>query len=275
MSHLEYHLLDVFTDTPFAGNGLAVFVDPAVDLTTEQMQALAREINLSETVFVSSATFDTRIFTPSVELPFAGHPTVGTAVLLAELGHADGSVTLREGVGDVVCALDGKRATFTAARLPEFFDVPPPQVLAAAVGLTPDDLHRDFVPAGYSCGVPFAFVPVRDVDAVTRSRPIAGDLGLQFYVCAPVDETYGHWRARMFATEFGIAEDPATGSAAAAFAGLVSGVTIDEVVIDQGVEMGRPSTLFVTLTRDNDGSVTAVQVGGQAVVVGSGKLLAP
>ena len=85
MSELNYHLLDVFTDTPFAGNGLAVFVDPPA-LTTEQMQSLAREINLSETVFVSSTTFETRIFTPSIEMPFAGHPTVGTAVLLAHLG---------------------------------------------------------------------------------------------------------------------------------------------------------------------------------------------
>lgn len=274
MTHLEYHLLDVFTDTPFTGNGLAVFVDPP-ELTTEQMQSLAREINLSETVFVSSTTFDTRIFTPSVEMPFAGHPTVGTAVLLAELGIASGSVTLREGVGDVVCALDGNRATFTAARLPERFDVPSPAALADAVGLTVDDLHAGFVPVGYSCGIPFAFVPVRDRDAVGRSRAIGGTFGLQFYVCAPLDETNTAWQARMFATEFGIAEDPATGSAAAAFAGLVDDLGVDAVTIDQGVEMGRASRINVTLRRDADGRLTAVQVGGQAVVVGNGRLLAP
>lgn len=274
MTQLEYHLLDVFTDTPFAGNGLAVFVDPPA-LSDAQMQTLANEINLSETVFVSSSTFDTRIFTPSVELPFAGHPTIGTAVLLRELGFVRGAVTLRERVGDVVCEFDGDRATFTAARLPEPFDVPEPGALAEAVGLNEEDLHPEFAPAGLSCGVPFAFVPVRDVDAVSRSRAISGDLGLQFYVCAPVDSSYRHWRARMFATEFGIAEDPATGSAAAAFAGLVAGLTVDDVTIDQGVEMGRPSKLFVSVKRDGDGRLSAVRVGGQAVVVGGGRLLMP
>lgn len=274
MTQLEYHLLDVFTDTAFAGNGLAVFVDPPA-LTDAQMQTLANEINLSETVFVSSSTFATRIFTPSVELPFAGHPTVGTAVLLAELGLVSGHVVLREGVGDVACELDGNRATFTAAKLPEPFDVPEPDVLAEAVGLQEEDLHPEFAPIGYSCGVPFAFVPVRDVDAVSRSRAIGGSLGLQFYVCAPRDPSFTRWRARMFATEFGIAEDPATGSAAAAFAGLLAGLAVDAVTIEQGVEMGRPSQLYVSVRRDADGRLTAVQVGGQAVVVGGGRLLVP
>jgi trans-2,3-dihydro-3-hydroxyanthranilate isomerase len=274
VTYLDYHLLDVFTETPFAGNGLAVFVDPP-PLTAAQMQALAREINLSETVFVSSHTFETRIFTPSVELPFAGHPTVGTAVLLYELGLVTETITLREGVGDVVCELDGNRATFTSARLPEPFDVPEPRVLAAAVGVQEDDLHPDFVPCGYSCGVPFAFVPVRDVDVVARSRATNAELGLQLYVTAPLDASFAHWHARMYATEFGIAEDPATGSAAAAFAGLLAGLDLEEVQIDQGVEMGRPSRLYVNLTRDAQGRLTAVRVGGDAVVVGGGRLLMP
>ena len=138
-----------------------------------------------------------------------------------------------------------------------------------------EDLHPEFAPVGLSCGVPFAFVPVRDVATVSRSRPIAGELGLQFYVCAPVDTRNADWRARMYATEFGIAEDPATGSAAAAFAGLVAGLDVDAVTIDQGVEMGRPSRLYVTLSRDADGRLTAVRVGGDAVVVGAGRLLTP
>lgn len=279
MTYLDYHLLDVFTEQPFTGNGLAVFVD-APPLTAAQMQTLAREINLSETVFVSSPSspdgaWPTRIFTPSIEMPFAGHPTIGTAVLLASLGLAGDRVVLAEGVGDVVCDLEGNRATFTAARLPEPFDVPEPRVLADAVGLAEEDLHPEFAPVGLSCGVPFAFVPVRDVEAVSRSRAIGGTSGLQFYVCAPVDGANARWRARMYATEFGIAEDPATGSAAAAFAGLIAGLDLDAVIIDQGVEMGRPSRLYVDVDRDADGRLTAVKVGGHAVVVGSGRLLTP
>ncbi len=278
MTPLEYHLLDVFTDKPFAGNGLAVFVDPP-PLAAAQMQALARELNLSETVFVarpvSGDAWPTRIFTPSVELPFAGHPTVGTAVLLAELGLVKESVVLREGVGDVVCELADGRATFTAAQLPERFDVAAPEALAAAVGLTANDLHPSFSTAGFNCGVPFAFIPVRDRAAVSRSKAIGGGLGLQFYVAAPLDDTFTRWHARMYATEFGIAEDPATGSAAAAFAGVLADLDVSSVTIDQGVEMGRPSRLFVNLVRDSHGGLTEVRVGGHAVVVGGGRLLTP
>lgn len=279
MTSADYHLLDVFTDTPFAGNGLAVFVDPPA-LTTGQMQTLAREINLSETVFVSppgdaTKAWPTRIFTPANELPFAGHPTVGTAVLLAELGLAQGRVVLAEGVGDVACVLDGNRATFTSARLPEPFDVASPAALAQAVGLTAEDLHPGFVASGWSCGVPFAFVPVRDRDAVGRSRVVASDIDAQFCVTAPLDDSFTRWHCRMYAPAFGIAEDPATGSAAAAFAGVVGAHAVTEVTIDQGVEMGRPSKLFVTIGRDSAGRVTEVRVGGDAVVVGGGRLRVP
>ena len=190
-------------------------------------------------------------------------------------GFVTDSVTLRERVGDVACELDGNRATFTAAQLPAPFDVATPSQLAEAVGLTVSDLHPEFAPVGLSCGVPFAFVPVRNVDAVSRSRAVAGSLGLQFYVCAPVDDSRAHWRARMFATAFGIAEDPATGSAAAAFAGLVAPLGLTEVMIDQGVEMGRPSRIYVGIGRDDAGRLDAVRVGGDAVVIGGGHLRVP
>ncbi len=288
MTQLEYHLLDVFTDRPFAGNALAVFVDPP-PLAAAEMQALARELNLSETVFVSTPVagdaWPTRIFTSSVELPFAGHPTVGTAVLLGELGLLGDatSVVLREGVGDVVCALDGNNATFTTASLPEAIDAAAPEDLAAAVGLSVEDLHPAFTAGGYSCGVPFAVIPVRDRAAVARSRvnsavvaeKIDGTAASQLFVVAPLQGSYTRWHARMYALGFGIAEDPATGSAAAAFAGLLAPLDVTEVTIDQGIEMGRPSRMQVTLGRDDAGALTSVQVGGQAVVVGGGRLVTP
>ncbi|MDP1795327.1 MAG: PhzF family phenazine biosynthesis protein [Acidimicrobiales bacterium] len=276
MTQLEYHLLDVFTDRPFAGNGLAVFVD-APPLATAEMQAIARELNLSETVFVSTPVsgdaWPTRIFTPGTELPFAGHPTVGTAVLLAELGLVKESVALREGVGDIVCALDGNRATFTTASLPASIDIASADQLVESVGLAVEDLHPEFAVAGFSCGVPFAFLVVRDQSVLARCR--IGNVPGQVCVTAPIESDWSRWRCRMFAPSFGIPEDPATGSAAAAFAGVLARLEVTEVTIDQGVEMGRPSTLFLTLGRDDDGGLTSVQVGGHAVVIGSGKLHAP
>lgn len=276
-------MLDVFTREPLAGNPLAVFVDQDIS-DAVLMQRIARELNLSETVFVSSGAeggWPTRIFTPSTELPFAGHPTVGTAVLLASLGLASREVVLAEGVGDVRVALrrgsDGIwTGELTTATLPVRVEVLPRDTGAAAIGVSSDDLHPDLEPAVWDCGVAFAIVGVRDVETLGRTRGV-GVIDPFVFVVSPsgaaLDAT---WRARMFATSGGIAEDPATGSAAAAFAGFVAEIDAvrdrNDFAITQGVEMGRSSELRVSFDRGNDGAPTAVRVAGEAVVVGGGTL---
>lgn len=294
MPRARYHLLDVFTDRPFAGNPLAVFVDPPA-LTTPQMQAIAAELNLSETVFVRSpggaAAWPTRIFTPTAELPFAGHPTVGTGVLLAELGRVGERVVLAEGVGDVEVSIERRAGscagTLRTAVAPTFAEAPDPNLLARALSIEPADLHRHLSAGIWSCGVPFCVVPLRDAAALTRTRVdmavwsshLEHTDAAALFPIAPLDDALDRWRARSYVPGFGIAEDPATGAAAAAVAGLLAAsrqLRKGEMrwVIEQGVEMGRLSELRVAL--DHDGAeASAVLVGGDAVVVGAGEIEVP
>ncbi|HVT77656.1 MAG TPA: PhzF family phenazine biosynthesis protein [Acidimicrobiales bacterium] len=267
----DYYLLDVFTTEPFAGNPLAVFVDQDVS-DDRLMQRIARELNLSETVFVSTAArpFPTRIFTPGNELPFAGHPTVGTAVLLHNLGHsADDAVVLAEGVGDVRVTVHDDTAEFTTAKLPTRIRVITPDEAAAAIGVSVADLDRSLEAAVWDCGVPWPIVAVRDLDVLARTHGVPAVLDQVYVVVA---ETPARWRARSFAPGFGIPEDPATGSAVAAFAGFVAGLAPTQFSVVQGVEMGRPSELRLTVERDGAGALTEVRVAGEAVVVGGGAL---
>ena len=294
MPRAHYHLLDVFTDRAFAGNPLAVFVDPP-GLADPQMQAIARELNLSETVFVRppgpDGAWPTRIFTPRAELAFAGHPTVGTAVLLAELGLVDDHVVLAEGVGPVEVRLEqteaGRSATLRTAVPPAFADAPDRDLLATALSIRPDDLHRDLAAGIWSCGTPFCVVPLREAAALARTRldatVWAAELehtdAAMLYPIAPLDDDLHRWRARAYAPSQGIAEDAATGSAAAAAAGVLAASRQLRKgplrwVIEQGVEMGRPSELRVSLEHDGP-EVSAVLVGGQAVIVGDGALELP
>jgi trans-2,3-dihydro-3-hydroxyanthranilate isomerase len=297
----RYHTLDVFTDRVFGGNPLAVFPD-ARGIPNGQMQRVAREFNLSETVFVlppetAEGTRRARIFTPTAELPFAGHPTVGTAILLAALGEValDGGETrivLEEGVGPVsvlVRGQDGRPefAQLSAAQMPETRPSPVGRdELAALLGLSPDDvLEGEFSPAPVSCGVPFLVVPLRGLDALGRARLdptrwerlLAGTWAPQVYPFAPAGPP-ADFRVRMFAPALGVAEDPATGAAAAAFAGyLALRETTDGAfrwTLEQGIEMGRPSTLHVEADRAA-GRVAAIRVGGSAVQVGEGWMEIP
>jgi trans-2,3-dihydro-3-hydroxyanthranilate isomerase len=299
----HYHTLDVFTDHVFGGNQLAVFPE-AGGLSGEQMQRIARELNLSETVFIDPEqpapdTWRVRIFTPERELPFAGHPTVGTAFLLASLGRvrpvgAEARLVLAEGVGPVPVTVRWREghpvfAQLSSARLPE---VGPPgpsgAELCALLGLPPGEVLEAgrFAPEAVSCGVPFLIVPVSSREALRRVRMdsarwetlLARGWAPQVYVVSGVETGRG-MAARMFAPALGIAEDPATGAAASALAGYMalrqearSGTWRWEVV--QGVEMGRPSTLFLEAEL-HEGRVTAVRVGGAAVRVGEGFLEVP
>jgi trans-2,3-dihydro-3-hydroxyanthranilate isomerase len=293
-SQLRFHTLDVFTETLFGGNPLAVVLGGEA-LNTAQMQTIAREFNLSETVFVLPPTrpdclHRIRIFTPLRELPFAGHPTVGTACLLAELRlapqGADAAFQLEENVGPVPVRVrrDPDRALYaelTTAKLPEFGPPPPDRAaLAGALGLSADDFAGQG-PRAVSCGVPFLLVPLRapellaavDVDASRLRTVLNGYWAQAVYVYARGYE--GELRTRMFAPALGIAEDPATGGAAVALAGaLGSDAATDgrhDWLIHQGVEMGRPSQLHISVDRAA-GAVTAVRLGGHAVTVSEGLL---
>lgn len=282
--------LDVFTSQRFAGNPLAVVLD-SKGLDTAVMQAMAREFNLPETVFVlppsnPDARARLRIFTPGREIAFAGHPTIGTAVLLGALeGKGAGDLVLEENVGPISCrveSIDGERgrAQFDVPQQPQPGDeIEDAAALAAALCLTLDDLGCDgLAPANWSAGNPVTFVPVRGRDAVERAaidstrwetgfpaneRPIA------YVFCRETVETGHHFHARMFAPAFGVPEDPATGSAAAALAGMLArdaGLPdgTHRFAIEQGYEMGRPSVMRLELTM-RAGVLDSASVGGEAV----------
>jgi trans-2,3-dihydro-3-hydroxyanthranilate isomerase len=294
----RYRVLDVFTEVAYGGNPLAVLLE-AEGLTEVQMQRIAREFNLSETVFVRpprnrGETHRLRIFTPARELPFAGHPTVGAALALAEEGWAEDEFVFGEGIGPVRVSLrqhkQRRSAWLWAAKLPELGPNPPPvDALAALVSLRPTDiLAGQWGPAAVSAGIPYLVIPVRDAATLARAeldlnrwREILKDWWAdQVYVVAPADGPQGtHYRARMFAPSLGFLEDPATGAAAAALPGwLVPRLGAKDGVltatIEQGVEMGRPSTLMIEVELSG-GLITAVRVGGTAVPVAEGTIRIP
>ncbi len=294
----RYAVLDVFTDRPLAGNQLAVVLDSA-GLGDARMQAIAAEFNLSETVFVFPAAKPVhsaaiRIFTPARELPFAGHPTVGTAVLLgleraaSGIGNGQMVLVLEEKVGPVRCGVtlrsdDLGHAIFDLPILPAEGAAPPDKdALAAALGLMSGEIgfenHQATI---FDAGVSYTFVPVRDLAAIGKAkanhsawRAAFGQGGPAFLYCREVTESVRSFHARMFAPELGITEDPATGSAVAALAGVIA--KFDQppggghrYVIEQGFEMGRPSLIGLEIDMDG-GAVAAARIGGEAVVVARG-----
>jgi trans-2,3-dihydro-3-hydroxyanthranilate isomerase len=293
----RYRILDVFTDRPLAGNPLAVLLD-AANLDAAAMQAIAREFNLSETVFLlpaenSAHSARARIFTPTAELLFAGHPTVGAAICLARerFGGAGGHeavLVLEEGVGPVRCGirLDGTGgfAEFDCPKLPENLGEPQPkEIIAAALNIAPAEIgFENHLPGGWTCGNPFDFVPVRDKAVLAKAAPnLAGwtqafATGSAFLYTRETDG-HGHsFRARMFAPPFGIAEDPATGSAVAALAAPIFRFDAPpdgarQMVIEQGFEMGRPSLIRLEMTIAGR-ALSNVRIGGNAVEVASGTL---
>ena len=289
----RFATLDVFTDRRFAGNPLAVVLQ-ADGLDDAAMQAIAGEFNLSETVFVlppddAAHRARVRIFTPKRELPFAGHPTVGTAVLLGCLdgGNNARTLVLEENIGPVKCqvapAAERGEASFVLPALPEEVGAPPADdALAAALGLAGGDIgFGAFKPSCWSAGVPYVFVPLKSLDAVGSAKPSAqfawafGDRAA--YVFSRQTAEPGHdFHARMFAPHLGVGEDPATGSAAAAFAGVLArfaSLTDGEhsIAIEQGYEMGRRSLMHLTMVLGG-GKLTAASIGGGAVIVAEGSI---
>jgi len=292
----RYFTCDVFTDTRFGGNQLAVLPE-AEGLSDEQMQQIAREFNYSETTFVlpPQAGHDrrVRIFTPPREVPFAGHPNVGTAFVLATMGAfgpLDGpaSVTFEEPAGLVPIAVHKRGGgriwcELTAPQGLTLGKTVSAQAVAAAVSLSADDiLTTAHAPQMASVGLPFLIAELRDRGALERARPDIS--GLEGLVAEGIEQPDVHLyvrtsdgfdiRARMFAPMDGVPEDPATGSANCALVGLLS--HLDEAAsgafswrIAQGVEMGRPSVLEAR-TEKRDGEVVNVWIGGESVMVSEG-----
>lgn len=299
---LKFHTLDVFTDRRFGGNPLAVVLG-GDGLSGDEMQRIAREFNLSETVFVLASerpahTAKMRIFTPKSEVPFAGHPTIGTAALLAELkapvhnGEQDALVVLEQAIGTVRVGARVRPgaaafAEFDAPKLPaEAGVLPPDDVLAAGLGLIPSEIgfenHR---PLCFAAGNTFAFVPIASIEAIRRARingahwerafEQQGVLGVYLYT-RECEHTSSAFHARMFAPQVGVPEDPATGSAAVGLTGIVHHFDrlpdgTHKRVVEQGYVLGRPSQIVLTLVVDG-GKLTTARIGGSAVRVSEGTI---
>lgn len=297
--YYRFYTVDVFTTKRFGGNQLAIFPH-AEGLDTHSMRMVAREFNISETVFVfppqdPNNTRRLRIFTPSTELPFAGHPTIGTAFTLAAtheipLSGESTMIQFEEEVGIVpvkIIAKDDKPvfAQLVAAILPEF-GPPPPDVnmLASMLSIDANDIMSEgFEPQAVSCGLPCLFIPLKDRNILNRAHlnrelwqeHLADYWAPHLYLFTfDVERPESNIRARMFAPGMGINEDPATGAGATALGGYLGSRDLQtdgtlQWVIEQGIEMGRPSKLEVETDKEN-GQITAIRVGGSCVMVSEG-----
>jgi trans-2,3-dihydro-3-hydroxyanthranilate isomerase len=285
MSSLQYEIVDVFTDRPFAGNPLAV-VFGASALAAEQMQALAREFNLSETVFVLpptqvDATYRARIFTPGRELPFAGHPSVGAAVTAGRRdGRGPGTVVQECGAGLLPIEVDGNQATLTGGQ-PTVGRELNPGPLLESTGLDDDDFVGP-APRAAGCGLEFPYLSVRP-EAVARAQ---ADLSaarrhrIEQVLLFSWDEAGRMAHARMFGFGIGVPEDPATGSAALGLgvwlvaSGLLPGEGRSAYTVHQGIEIHRPSVLECAVSAA-DGRAVGATVRGRVVPVARGQIAVP
>jgi trans-2,3-dihydro-3-hydroxyanthranilate isomerase len=297
---LKFETVDVFTHHRFSGNPLAVVLN-AKGLSTQQMQAIAAEFNLAETTFVlppkdSAHTAEVRIFTPRAEMPFAGHPNVGTAFVLARAGASYGRdiagdhVMFEEKAGLVPISLLKDGTTVVGARLasPQPLTVSAEiatELIASACGVTVDDIEiRNHRPCIASCGAAFILTELKTREALAAASPradvfrqeVATHPATSILIYTQVDEDNVDIRARMFAPQHGIPEDPATGSANVALIGLLAKLRPEpdlqlSKTIAQGVEMGRPSMLYAQAEK-RGGIVTATFIGGRCVPVMSGSI---
>ena len=280
---VPFRIVDVFTDRPLAGNQLCVVPEPVDGLDRKVMQAIAGEIGFSETTFVTEAEADRyamRIFTPAEELPFAGHPTLGTAFLLAAEGRIGARATQVVQAGEFLVQTDVEAGSARVRQLAPQFRTEAKALapLAHAVGVAERDLRTDLWPRVVSTGLAHLLVAARDAEAVALARPIAAEIET---VLEEVDATGlylfailgdGEAKARMFPPGVGIAEDPATGSAAGPLGAYLAqqreaGMP-GRLRILQGEEIGRPSELFADVTEDGDSFEVWVQ--GSVRIVGRG-----
>jgi len=295
MSSHTFHIVDVFAEEKYTGNQLAVVTD-AADLSTEEMQTIAREMNFSETSFVlhgeeSEGGFEVRIFTPAEEVPFAGHPTLGTAWIIHRevLAEPRESVTLKLGVGSIPVSFersaDYSELLWMQQREPQFGPVCDATTLAEVLGVAPDVFGTDHPVQQISTGLPFWIAPLKTLDAIKRCRvqPDAYDRFIEGREARAIlvfaRQTYddaNQINARMFAPAYGVLEDPATGSANGCLAAylvehrVLGGAEID-LRVEQGCEIGRPSLLRLRAWR-REGRFD-VFVGGRVIPVARGTLL--
>lgn len=302
MPGYDFYQLDVFTDTPLAGNPLAVFPDPG-ELEPEQMQAIAREMNLSETTFVlpsSRATKRVRFFTPTAEIPLAGHATIGTWWMLTELGvldiPRDGICRVTQETDSGVLPVDihmsrGKPTEVVMVQpLPAFEETTiDTESLSRALGAA-TDLVGEPAPQVVSTGLPQLMIPIRSLDllkalssggAGARLAEMLREVGSDCAMCFTMETVRpdATVHCRMFAPGLGVPEDPGTGSAAGALGSYLvwHGITrphdgVATIVVEQGVEIGRPSLIHVEIAVGNGGEITEVRVGGRAVTVIHGEV---
>jgi trans-2,3-dihydro-3-hydroxyanthranilate isomerase len=279
---IPFRLVDVFCERPLAGNQLCVVPEP-VEIDDAMMQALAKEIGFSETTFVTEAGGDRyamRIFTPGQELPFAGHPTLGTAFVMVSEGRVTSPVTQVVKAGEIPVEVDTELGFARMRQLPPVFGPPfeDRAAVAAAAGLTADDLRPDLPIQTVSTGLPPLIVPVRDLETLRRARRdghLIGEVvkrsgGEELYLFAETDDGV---TARMFDWELGVGEDPATGSAAGPLGAYLAKHGLARmpgtVQIRQGEQVGRPSVLEVEVRPEGDS--WAITVGGGVVIVGRGE----
>ena len=295
MPSLAFYIVDVFAEEKYAGNQLAVFTDAGA-LATETMQQLAKEMNYSETTFILSAEprsrgYDVRIFTPNQELPFAGHPTLGTAFILQhkiiqkpvetvalnlKVGQIPVSILYKNGLADVL---------WMEQRSPVFGDVFAAETIAPILNLALTDIDTRFPIQAVSTGVPFIIVPLKTHQALKQARVnkdryftfIENTQAKEILVFCP--ETYSpgnHLSVRVFADSLGIPEDPATGSANGCLAGYLVqhsylGQPLIDLRVEQGYEIGRPSLLLLKATKT--ATQIQVSVGGCVILVAQGKFV--
>lgn len=295
MTPLNFYIVDVFAEEKYAGNQLAVFTE-AGDLTTEQMQRLAKEINYSETTFILSSElrqggYDVRIFTPEQELPFAGHPTLGTAFVLQQeiIQQPVANLQLNLKVGPIPVYLLYKNGQpnvlWMKQNPPSFGAVVPPEAIAPVLNLNITDLDCRYPIQEVSTGVPFLIVPLTSLAALQRIKvnpdrlmPLIEPLQAKMiFVFSPeTRNSTNQLSARMFAHAVGIPEDPATGSANGCLAGYLAqhhyfGSDRVDVRVEQGYEMGRPSLLRLKAARRQDG--IGIEVGGRVIAIAKGQFI--
>jgi len=280
---IAFRIVDVFTEVPFAGNQLCVFPDVPPELDAVAMQALALEIGFSETTFVLEAAADryrVRIFTPDEEIPFAGHPTLGTAFVLVREGRVSPSVTQTTEAGDVPVEIDAESGSGWMRQLPPTFGpaFEDRVLVASAAGLEPSDLAAELPVQVGSVGLPSLLVPVRD-EATLRRAVRNGPLCLEVHRRSGADTIYlfavrgdGDVMARMFDPLLGIGEDPATGSAAGPLGAYLASHELagmpGTLVVSQGEMVNRPSSIHVEV--EGAEGVWRLRVGGSVRIVGEG-----
>lgn len=304
MTTLNYELIDVFTSRPFGGNQLAVFHDET-ELPAETMQKIARELNLSETVFIRSPKNpknqkSLRIFTPKVELPMAGHPTVGAAFVLADKGlipteSGSNQWILEEQIGEIPVTVHKEGTNISKVEMTQPLPVfgsqfPKPGLVADLLSLSPKDLDQRFPIQSVSSGVPFLFIPVRTLEAIQEinfrvdiwERQFSKNQFTQhiFVFTMQTEEKQSTVHSRMFAPAMGIQEDPATGAAS----GPLGAYLVEHGMIppakdgiytirsEQGFEIKRPSYIDITVTK-NGTKISDVKIGGQSVNMGKGQIV--